>query len=146
MIAQLDARGSEWCAVLTHILHQCHILVISTLRGIEIDDLCIAHVLGIADGTKELEVEGRGELEVESCFHAVVVFLQSIQRVVGKAVDVVEVEASPLRSVCDVIVVTADVSVQPAGEELVSDLRGKDVLVVQPSDEVIVHFRSHESY
>ena len=58
MIAQFDARGSKWCAVLAHILHQSHILIVGTLCGVEVDDLGVAHVLGITDGTEELEVEG----------------------------------------------------------------------------------------
>ena len=144
MIAQHDSRGRERRAAFTHAFHQGYVVVVHALRGVDVANVGITDVLGLAQRADETQVQERSQLEIEAALQSVVLLAQPRQRVVGEAVDVVEVEARPLRHVCNVVVIGAEVGMQPATQILIAHFTGEDVLIVQVAHKVVVHLGSRE--
>ena len=97
-----------------------NILVIGTLRRVQVDNICVVSILSLAPSTESLEVKEACELEIKSQLNTIIILLHVSHANVCEGVSIIEIEVLPLGHVCHVVVVATEVSTKPTTRVLIA--------------------------
>ena len=115
------------------------------MRGEQVADVGVLHVLGIRHRTDEVEGEACSHVEADAQFNAVEVLLDTRHADVGEGVDIIVVVVLPFVHARAVVEVGGQVGSHPTGGDGITEFGAEHVLHLQSVDEVVVHLSSLES-